>query len=133
MSVRRQEGRGDRRKGAGFTLLEVLVALVIIALAATVALRSSSLAIGAADRSGTASHAALQARSLLSEIGVSRPLAEGVSEGRLEDGTAWRLAVAAHASPSPLLRAYDIVLTVTSGRSSVVLETRRALPADTRR
>jgi prepilin-type N-terminal cleavage/methylation domain-containing protein len=117
-----------RRRWAGFTLLEVLVGFVIIALAATIALQSSSLAIDATGKSGDAARAALHGRSLLTGIGTTAPLREGEISGRLEDASEWTLTVTAAPSTTPLLRAFDIHLAVTTGRSRVVLESRRITP-----
>ncbi len=128
---RRRHPPGSRN-AAGFTLLEVLVAFVIIALAATVALRSSSVAVRSAEGGGSTAIAALQARSLLDEFGISRTLTEGRTEGVLENGMEWSIQAESRPSPSPLLRAYDITLSVTHGQARVVLETVRLLQAGER-
>lgn len=121
----------SRRHGrrTGFTLLEVLVGLAIIALAATVALQSSSLAIGVTGKSADAARAALHARALLAELGISRPLTAGTFSGVGDGETQWTLTVTNTPSPTPLLRAHDIVLAVKTGGARVVLETRRITPA----
>lgn len=122
----------SRRRRAAFTLLEVLVAFVIIALAATVALRSGSLTIDASGKTSDATRAALQARSLLAEIGVSRPLREGAFSERLDAATRWTVRASKLPSPTPLLQAHAITLAVTVGRAKVVLETQRLTPAERR-
>ena len=122
--------RHRRRRQAAFTLLEVLVGFVIITLVATVALRSSSLSIDAASKTGDATRAALLARSLLAEVGFSRPLAEGAFTERLDEATSWTLRISDLASPTPLLRAHALSLEVTVGRARVVLETHRLTPVE---
>ena len=117
-----------RRRWAGFTLLEVLVGFVIIALAATVALQSSSLAIDVTGKAGDATRAALHGRALLAELGISAPLDEGEFSGRLDDASEWTLTVTRAPSPSRLLAAHDISLVVTTGGARVVLHTRRVTP-----
>lgn len=121
-----------RRRSDGFTLLEVLVGFVIIALAATIALQSSSLSIDATGKSRDAARAALHGRALLAELGITTPLNEGESAGRLEDASQWMLSVVREPSPSPLLAAHDIRLAVTTGRAQVVLRTHRITPTQDR-
>lgn len=110
-------------------MLEVLVAFVIISIVATVALRSSTLSITVVGKTGDATQAALRARSLLAEIGVSRPLTEGEFTERLGPNTQLTLRVSKLPSPTPLLRAHAISLAVTEGGARVVLETHRLTPA----
>jgi general secretion pathway protein I len=125
----RQPSHRRRRQGA-FTLLEVLVAFVIIAMTATVALRSSSLSIDAASKSADATRAALHARSLLSEAGVNRPLRASEITGRMDETTSWTLRVSKLSSPTPLLDHHAITVSVTVGQARVVLETHRLAPAE---
>ncbi len=77
----------------GFTLVEVLAAFVILSLtlASTYAALSGGLRWEA--RAGETASAVLLARSVLAEAGVSRPLAEGVTEETLDDGRTVRLAM----------------------------------------
>jgi len=117
----------ERRRWAGFTLLEVLVGFVIIALAATIALQSSSLAIDVTGKSRDAARAALHGRALLAELGISATLSEGEFSGRLDDAREWKLSVTRAPSPTPLLAAHDISLAVTTGRARVVLRTHRII------
>jgi prepilin-type N-terminal cleavage/methylation domain-containing protein len=124
---RRPAAALHHRQG-GFTLLEILVGFVIIAMVTTVALQSSSFSIDASGKTGDATRAALQARALLSEFGVSRPLAEGEFTERLDDTTAWTLRVSKLPSSTPLLDAHALTLAVTTGRARVVLKTHRITP-----
>jgi Tfp pilus assembly protein PilV len=113
---------------AGVTLLEVLVAFIIIAMATTVALEASSISINASTKSSDAAHAALRARSLLAEFGVSRPLEEQEISGRLDGNTTWTARISRLPSPTPLLRAHALSVTVVTGNSRVMLETHRLTP-----
>ncbi|MDG2285760.1 MAG: type II secretion system protein [Alphaproteobacteria bacterium] len=113
---------------AGVTLLEVLVAFIIIAMATTVALQTSSISITASTKSSDAAHAALRARSLLAEFGVSRPLEEREISGRLDANTTWSARISRLPSPTPLLRAHALSVTVIAGKSRVMLETHRLSP-----
>jgi len=81
------------RREHGFTLVEVLAAFVILALTLASAYAAFSGGLGWERRAGETASAVLLARSWLDEAGVSRPLAEGVSEEMLEDGRTVRLAM----------------------------------------
>src|ERR1700733_10199668 len=100
----------------GFTLLEVMVALVIFGLG--VAALSGWLGDGVrgaslADRERLAATAA---RSLLAELGRSRPLADGTTEGDFTDGMHWRLVVdpvEGSQADHPVLQGHAVTLTVS--------------------
>jgi general secretion pathway protein I len=84
----------------GYTLIEVIAAFALLALALTLLLGSLSGALrqvrGAADRG----RAALHARSLIDQVGVGEPLRTGTRSGELEDGRyRWTLDVARWRDP----------------------------------
>ena len=82
----------------GFTLLELMAALAILALTMTVLLGAVGDGSRLAGKSVRAGQMALQARSLLEGLGLSGPLQVGNSEGVLDDGkTHWQL----HIQPYP--------------------------------
>lgn len=85
---------------AGFSLLEVLVAFVILTLVATSLFRlfAGSLAnVGAADEY---SRALLVAESVLAEVGGAKPLREGTRTGSVEDGRIdWKASVVPWSAP----------------------------------
>lgn len=81
-----------RREG-GFTLVEVLAAFVILALTLASAYAAFTGGLTWERRAGETAEAVLLARSYLTEAGVSRPLAEGVTEETLEDGRTVRLSM----------------------------------------
>ena len=89
-----------RRTARGFTLLEVLVAFALLAMALTLLLGTLSGAarhVGEADRR---TRAVLLAQSLMAGLGVEEPLQEGTREGRWEEGDyRWTLQVEPYAEP----------------------------------
>ena len=83
--------RGRQR---GYTLIEVLVAFTVLALALTFLLGTLSGSTRQVRWSADAGRAALHAQSLLAEVGVGGVLEAGREEGELEDGRyRWRLSV----------------------------------------
>ena len=115
--------RGGRQE-AGFTLLEVMAAFVIAALA-TVVLLNAGLTGSA--QNGVASRtqeAVARAQSRLASIGVLTPLQPEDLGGQDGGGFAWRLRIV------PLKRTgrltlYGISLTETFGNRAVTLTTAR--------
>ena len=83
---RRGGGARARGHGAGFSLLEVLAAFVILALVGTALFRLFSGALGNASLADEYSRATLYAESRLASIGVETPLREGSQQGTSEDG-----------------------------------------------
>jgi len=91
----RSRGLPQLKQAAGFSLLEVLVAFVILALVATALFRLFSGAlvnVGAAD---DYSRVALVAQSALEEAALP-PLREGTKDGTADDG---RITWLAHVTP----------------------------------
>lgn len=85
----------------GFTLVEVLAAFVILSLTLASAYAALTGGLRWERRAGETASAVLTARSYLAEAGVSRPLAEGVREETLEDGSTVRIAMR-EVEPVPL-------------------------------
>lgn len=84
----------------GYTLIEVLVAFAVLALALTFLLGTLSGATRQVRWSADAGRAALHAQSLLAEVGVGEALRPGRDEGELEDGRyRWQLEVAPYVDP----------------------------------
>lgn len=98
-------------RSGGFTLLEVLVATLIAALAALALFRADITGVTATRLSGESAAALRFARSRLAELGRSLPLIPGTRRGRLREGQRWRLRVRLAAS-APGQRLYDVRLTV---------------------
>ena len=88
------------RRQRGYTLLEVLVAFAVLALALTFLLGTLSGSTRQVRWSADAGRAALHAQSLLAEVGVGEALQPGREEGELEDGRyRWQLEVAPYVDP----------------------------------
>jgi general secretion pathway protein I len=129
--------RSDRRLPTtipkGFSLLEVLVAFVVLALVATALFRLFSGALANGGAADEYSRAVLVAQSRLTQLAVEAPLREDAQQGTTPDGRyAWETRVERYAptDSSPEVermgeflqtRLYHLVVTVTwpsdSGRS----------------
>lgn len=125
--------KGRRR---GFTLIEVVVAFAILALALGVFLRVFSGGLGNARISEDYTMATLLAQSKLAAVGIEEPLTEGEAEGRIDGRFRWRIVVRPWAEDPPAeeapLRAYDVAVAVFWGKAdeerSVSLSTLRLAP-----
>ena len=82
-----------QRAERGFTLVEVLAAFVILSLTLASVYAALTGGLRWERRAGETASAVLTARSWLAEAGVSRPLAEGVTEETLEDGRTIRMTM----------------------------------------
>lgn len=85
----------------GYTLIEVLVAFAVLALALTLLLGTLSGASRQVHWSAVAGRAALHAESLLAQTGVGETLQPGRRDGDFEDGRyRWALDVAPYDDPT---------------------------------
>ncbi|HJU09149.1 MAG TPA: prepilin-type N-terminal cleavage/methylation domain-containing protein [Rhodanobacteraceae bacterium] len=84
---------------SGFTLLEVLAAIALLAFAFAIGLRAMSGALGNSTRGEAMTQAALEAQSLLDMQGLSVPLRAGEQQGRFADGASWRLQTSVYRPP----------------------------------
>ena len=110
-----RHGRGSiHRAGSsaararGFTLIEVIVAFALLALALTLLLGSLSGAARQIRQADDIGRATLHAQSLLAQAGVGETLEPGREEGEFEGGRyRWTLEIAPYADPlkrpSPLV------------------------------
>jgi len=134
---------------AGFSLLEVLVAFVILALVGTALFRLFSGALANASAADDASRAVLVAESVLAEAASTQPLREATQQGTVDDGRIeWTTRVVPYAAPgvnadtergseSLPLRLYRVTAEVAfpaanGGRRSLALATTRIAAKDTR-
>lgn len=106
---------GSVQRAAGFSLLEVLVAFVIVALVATALFRLFGGALNNAAAADDWSRALLVAESRLALAASATPLREGSEQGTESDGRIrWQTRVAGYVTPdtSPdLERAADTMPT----------------------
>lgn len=89
-----------RHRQSGFTLLEVIVAFALLALALSLLLGSLSGASRQVRDSADSSRATLHAQSLLAQLGAGEALQPGRRQGSFEgDRYRWQLDVAPFADP----------------------------------
>jgi general secretion pathway protein I len=132
------------RRQHGFTLLEVIVAFAVLALALTLLLGTMSGASRQVRDSADSGRAALHAQSLLAQLGVGESLGTGRDNGDFDEGRyQWALEVRPWKDPTqppnaPLdpgaPRMVEIQLDVTWGdggpRQRLQLRSLRMLPPD---
>lgn len=142
---RRLRGRSSARasRQRGYTLLEVIVAFALLALALTLLLGTLSGAAKQVRWSSDAGRAALYAQSLMDQVGVGQALTPGQRTGDFENGRyRWTLGVAPWrdrlpASSQPIdpnaPRLFEVQLAIQwgDGGSSrrLLLRTLRSAPA----
>jgi general secretion pathway protein I len=83
------ENRRRRASGRGFTLIEILIAFAILAVALAGLLRAFSGGLQATTRAERYGEAVLLARSVLERVGSEIAIQPGEQSGRGEDGAAW--------------------------------------------
>ena len=118
-------GCNPGRRQRGYSLIEVIVAFALLALALTLLLGTLSGATRQVRWSGDAGRAALHAQSLLDQVGVGERLQAGQSAGEFDDGRyRWTLLVAPWTDPALLpaatidpaaARLYGVTLSVQWG------------------
>lgn len=104
---RRDAGPGTGGRGAGFTLLEVLVAFVIAAAALGVLYRGSLDGLQAATTGRRVEEAVSRAQSRLAAIGHGSAIVAGSRDGQDGRGFRWRTRIAPAAPPAPAARGPD--------------------------
>jgi general secretion pathway protein I len=90
------------RRERGFTLLEVLIAFIIAALALGVMIKAAGGGLISAHTAGRYEQAVSRARSHLAALGRNAALATGDSEGDDGDGYRWHLTVTPVATSQPV-------------------------------
>ena len=126
-------------RARGFTLIEVLVAFVILAVALGVLMQVFSTGLRNARVAENYTTATLYAESMLAAVGVEAPLAAGETSGDFDDRFRWRLDVQPYEIPdgddeAAAGRAFRVVVTVSWGDEDdprdVTLTTLRLAPAE---
>ncbi|HZX71885.1 MAG TPA: type II secretion system protein [Rhodanobacter sp.] len=110
-------GRASRANG--FTLLEVIAAIMLLAIAFTVLMRVAGGSIRLSQNASDHSEAALWARSLLDTAFTTEPIQPGTTSGRFDQRFRWRLDVSPwrppSAAPNTPLQLYQLDLDVMWG------------------
>jgi general secretion pathway protein I len=115
-----------RNRRGGFTLIEVLVAFTILAVALTALFQVFSSGLGAIGTAERHSMATMLARSILDDVGAEIPLAIGEQGGELDDGFSWLVRIERSASTNLVAEAgelyipYDVTVEISWGRGRVV-------------
>jgi general secretion pathway protein I len=126
MTRRRVPVVGGRRRVQGYTLIEVIVAFALLAMALTLLLGSLANASKQVHWADGAGRATLYAQSLLAQVGVAEPLQAGTRQGVFEnDRYHWTLVTQPYADPGATSAAvtadgaqlYEIVLDMDWGKS----------------
>jgi general secretion pathway protein I len=95
----------SRHHQRGFTLIEVIIAFALLALALTLLLGTLSGSTREVRWSADAGRAALHAQSLLDQVGVGESLRTGTRDGEFEDGRyRWNLQVEPYVDPTQRTR-----------------------------
>jgi general secretion pathway protein I len=129
------------RHQSGFSLLEVIAAILLLAIAFTALMKVAGASIHLSHNAAGYSEAGMRARSLLDSAFVGKPIVPGSRSGRFDQQYRWRLDVtpwngAGNAAPDAPLRLYQLDLEVTWGaqahpRSAHFRTLRLAGPAST--
>jgi len=83
-----------KRRARGFSLLEVISAILLLALAFAALLHVAGASLHLADQSGQISRADMWAQAKLDALGVADPLVVGESDGDFGRDYRWHLRVA---------------------------------------
>jgi general secretion pathway protein I len=97
MTVTGPEKKAERPESeAGFTVVEVVVAVTILALALGVLLNVMSNSIRQTGQAESVAEAGSLAQSLLAKIGTELPLRDGQITGQSDRGFRWRVRINAY-------------------------------------
>lgn len=111
----------------GFSLLEILVAFTLLALAMGILMQVFSRGVNGAGLADKYAKATMMAESKLAAVGVETLVQEGDTNGRFNDDFQWRLLITPYVDPAPkeatanpvdieslmAVRLYDVSLTVS--------------------
>ena len=107
-------------RAAGFSLLEVIAAILLLAIAFTALMKVAGASINLTRNAAEYSQAAMRARSMLDSAFVGEPIKSGTHSGRFDQQYRWQLDVTPWNAGSPenpgaLLQLYQLDLTVSWG------------------
>jgi general secretion pathway protein I len=112
---------------AGFTLIEVMVALLIAGLAMLVLLRAGFTGAASTKTAVAYEEALERAESRLASVGPLTPVQAGQFSGDDGGGFTWRLAITKLQTEGQLAL-YDVTVTEIFGGRRVILQTERLAP-----
>jgi general secretion pathway protein I len=105
------------RRQRGFSLLEVIAAIMLLAIAFGALMKVVGSSFNLTAHASRRGEAALLARSKLETLGRMDPLQEGQSDGRFDDTYRWQVVVtrwgASQPDDDPSLRLYKLDLDVS--------------------
>ena len=100
------------RHERGFSLLETIAAMLLLAVAFTAVMRVSGSSTRATSQVRAVDRASMWADSKLESIGRSDPLVAGDSSGRFDEAFDWHMTVKPEPGERPELRLYRVDLDV---------------------
>ena len=108
-----QRSKGEIPPKNGFTLLETLVAMMILSIALVVVLQLFSGALNTGHISESHTRAVWHAREKMDELLLYETLSEEIQEGDFEDGYRWRYQIEQAAADSQMNLEDVAVFTIT--------------------
>jgi len=124
-----------RRRARGFTLVEMLIAFTILAVALVALMQAFGTGFRGLHASEAHSLAVMQARSTLERVGTEVPLQPGEWAGSFDNGSHWSTRIRVYepegdaGQPLQTVVPYEVEVTVTwAGGRSVSLKTLRLAP-----
>ena len=96
----RRRMSGQRRE-RGFSLLEILVAFTLFAVAMGVLMQIFSRGVNGASLADRFAKASMHAESKLAAIGLEDTLKEGTSSGKFDDDYGWQVTIKPYQDPAP--------------------------------
>ena len=89
------------KKRQGFSILEILVAFTLLALAMGILMLIFSRGVNGAGLADQYAKATMMAESKLATVGIESVLQEGETTGKFDDDFQWRLQVTPYVDPTP--------------------------------
>jgi general secretion pathway protein I len=131
----------ETRADSGFTLVEVVIALGILAFSLSIMFWMLSNGIGQVRQADASARAVLLAQSVLAQIGADVPLRAGQATGQFPGGFGWHLNIESFGNPSDRpqwpLDAYTLTAEISwqdvSERRSITVRTLRLGPPEAER